>query len=377
MQGAGLKRRHAEIAGAGFAGLTGAIALRQRGWTVRVHESSAELRAFGAGIFIWENGLRVLRAVDACDDVMRGAHQAPGYEGRNAANERISYEVFGPQRGTRMLTMTRQHLYRAMLASAERAGVDILTRSEVAAARPSGELVTADGRSWPADLVVGADGVGSSVRRSLGLEPRRTSFDFGVTRLLVARGESDVPGTDPDNVINFWSRDHRILYVPCNAQELYLALGARHSDRAGTAIPVRKDVWSGAFPFLANVIGRIGEQGRYDTYETLRLDAWSAGRVALVGDSAHGMPPTLGQGAGCAMMNALSLAVFAAEADDIEAALARWQAQERGLTDHTQDVSSRYAATRAGSTGHSKWDAAALRAAHHIPTGTAEVTVHE
>ena len=57
--------RHAEIAGAGFAGLAAAIALRQRGWTVRVHEAAKELRAFGAGIFIWENGLRVLKAVGA------------------------------------------------------------------------------------------------------------------------------------------------------------------------------------------------------------------------------------------------------------------------------------------------------------------------
>jgi 2-methyl-3-hydroxypyridine 5-carboxylic acid dioxygenase len=372
-----MKPRHAEIAGAGFAGLTAAIALRQRGWTVRVHESSPELRAFGAGIFIWENGLRVLRAVGAYEEVVKGAHQAPGYEGRNAANQRISYEQFGPQRGTRMLTMTRQHLYRAMLASAQRAGVEILTRSEVAAARPSGELVTADQRSWKADLVIGADGVRSNVRRSLGMEPRRTSFDFGVTRLLIPRGpdggKRDLSGTDSDNVINFWSDDYRILYVPCNAEELYLAMGARHSDAAGTSIPVRKDVWIAAFPFLANVLERIGTQGRYDTYETLRLDSWSAGRVALVGDSAHGMPPTLGQGAGCAMMNALSIAVTVAEADDVAQALVRWEKQERPLTDHTQNVSSRYAATRAGSTGASKWDDEAMRTSLHIPTGTVEL----
>jgi len=64
---------HAEIAGAGFAGLAAAIALRQRGWSVRVHEKEAALRAFGAGIFVWENGLRVLHAIGAYDDVVRGA----------------------------------------------------------------------------------------------------------------------------------------------------------------------------------------------------------------------------------------------------------------------------------------------------------------
>ena len=73
---------HAEIAGAGFAGLAAAIALRQRGWRARVHENEAALRAFGAGIFVWENGLRVLHAIGAYDDVVRGRHAAPAYSSR-------------------------------------------------------------------------------------------------------------------------------------------------------------------------------------------------------------------------------------------------------------------------------------------------------
>ena len=55
-----MKQRHAEIVGAGFAGLTAACALAQRGWSVRVHERADRLRTTGAGIYIYENGLRVL-----------------------------------------------------------------------------------------------------------------------------------------------------------------------------------------------------------------------------------------------------------------------------------------------------------------------------
>ena len=51
------------IAGAGFAGLTAATALAQRGWNVTVFERQAQLRASGAGIYIWENGLRILEAL--------------------------------------------------------------------------------------------------------------------------------------------------------------------------------------------------------------------------------------------------------------------------------------------------------------------------
>jgi 2-methyl-3-hydroxypyridine 5-carboxylic acid dioxygenase len=161
--------------------------------------------------------------------------------------------------------------------------------------------------------------------------------------------------------------------VPCNASELYLALAARDSDKVSTALPVRKDVWTNAFPFLAPMFERIGTEGRYDTYETNVLETWSVGAAALVGDSAHSMPPTLGQGAGCALMNALGLAVCVAEAPDVLTGLRLWQERERPLTDHTQTISSRYAETRAGSDGESKWDAAAMRAARHLPTGTEDV----
>src|SRR5262245_52760582 len=154
--------RHAEIAGAGFAGLVAAIALRQRGWSVRVHESGAELRAFGAGIFVWENGLRVLKAVGAYDEVMKGAHQGITYETRHDGNLVTAYS-FTPEQGTRMVTMTRQHLYSAIIHAAEREGVEIGTSSEAIGATSDGVLMTAGGGEFKGDLVVGADGVRSRV----------------------------------------------------------------------------------------------------------------------------------------------------------------------------------------------------------------------
>ena len=57
--------RVAEVAGAGLGGLAVATALAQRGWSVRVHERAPELRMFGAGIWLWENGLRSLRLIGA------------------------------------------------------------------------------------------------------------------------------------------------------------------------------------------------------------------------------------------------------------------------------------------------------------------------
>jgi hypothetical protein len=74
-------------------------------------------------------------------------------------------------------------------------------------------------------------------------------------------------------------------------------------------------------------------------------------------------------------MNALGLAVALEETADIPAALLAWEARERPLTDHTQDVSQRIAQERTGADGRSKWTPEAMRTALHVPTGTQHLAV--
>ena len=365
--------RHAEIAGAGFAGLVAAIALAERGWSVRVHEKDGVLRAFGAGIFIWENGLRVLKAIGAYEAVMHGAHEAIIHETR-LDNRIIAELAFTPALGSRMITMTRQHLYSAILGRAQQCGVEVVTGSEAIGATGDGTLLTASGHAHRADLVIGADGVKSKVRDSLGLLSNRSPCADGIVRVLAPRCKDELgPGTW-DHVIDFWKADRslRILYCPCNERDLYFAMMAPVTNLEASAVPLRHDVWVAAFPQLEPVIRKIDASGRYDAYETTSLTRWSSGRVAIVGDAAHAMVPTLGQGAGTAMMNALSLAVHLDTAPTIEAALAAWEARERPLTDHTQRRSDLTARQRLMATGEG-WTDEALRAARHIPTGTSHL----
>jgi len=191
----------------------------------------------------------------------------------------------------------------------------------------------------------------------------------GIVRVLAPRLTQELGPGNWDHVIDFWrmrGRPLRILYVPCNARDLYLAMMAPVADREATAIPIRTEIWLAAFPQLAPVIRALSAGGRYDAYETTKLLRWSSGRVAIVGDAAHAMTPTLGQGAGTAMMNALALAVALERGPTIERALEEWEQRERPLTEHTQDCSAEIAAERR----LSRWDANTLRAANHVPTGT-------
>jgi 2-methyl-3-hydroxypyridine 5-carboxylic acid dioxygenase len=343
---------HAEIAGAGFAGLTAAAALARRGWTVRVHEKDRELRAFGAGIVLWENGLRVIEAIGGYEHLVTNSATPPVYETRYQ-HETVSRETFG---AIRWRTMTRAHLYASLLGAAQRAGAEILVNSEVVGATPDGRIELASGETRQADLVVGADGVGSRVRDSLDFKQTRTKSHDGITRLLVPRKKAELGPGDWDNIIDFWNlkpRVLRILYTPCNDNDLYLALMAPVEDKQGSRVPIDFDLWAENFPELRPVLEEAAKlHGRYDGYETTVLDKWTVGNVALVGDAAHAMCPALAQGAGCGMMNAYSLAASVSRGHELESALADWEQRERAITDRCQERSAWFAATRSMAKGN-------------------------
>jgi 2-polyprenyl-6-methoxyphenol hydroxylase-like FAD-dependent oxidoreductase len=157
---------HAEIVGAGFAGLTAACALAQRGWSVRVHERADQLRTTGAGIYVYENGLRVLEAVGAYEAAIAGAPMAHTREVRDDRNRVISVHRW---MGSRVFSIVRQNIINALAGAATKAGVEIVTGSAATVATAAGELALANGQRLNPDLIVGADGCGSCVRDSLGL----------------------------------------------------------------------------------------------------------------------------------------------------------------------------------------------------------------
>ena len=372
--------RHAEIAGAGIGGLTTATALALRGWTVRVHERSANLRVVGAGIYVWENGLRVLQAIGAYEEAVRGCHQGWMRETRDDRNRTVAVAKWSTEPPRRVLSIARQQLLEALASAATKAQVELRFNSAAVAAEPDGTIVLANGERLKADLVVAADGVNSRIRDLLGLLKSRVRHADGCIRVMVPRTAEEAESIEGRKYIEYWSGTRRILKTPCSRAELYLALTALDDDAEAKALPLRKDVWKASFPHLGELIDRIDDQGRWDVFETVRLYRWSVGRVAVLGDAAHAMAPNLGQGGGCAMMNGLALATALDETRDIEHALRFWEARERPLTEHTQRVSALYSrvttlpprirAIVLWLAGKSRWVIEQReRTALHVPTG--------
>ncbi|BDU08874.1 FAD-dependent oxidoreductase [Nocardia cyriacigeorgica] len=334
--------RHAEVIGGGIGGLTAATALAQQGWSVRLHERQSAIRAIGAGIYVWDNGLSALEEIGAFADATRGAHIGPAIEARSR-NGRTLYRIdINADDEPRCYTLLRDRLIEALVQAATRAGVDLVTDSAVVAADPDGRVEFKDGRATSADLIVVANGVHSRLRDRLGLTARRIQMREGAARLMVPASADYLPAADSVKHLEHFQGRRRLLYTPCTPEHVYLALVTDSDDAATRGDHLDVDSWVRSFPYLETLLRTTPDvQIRWDNFEFIRLKAWSRGKVALLGDAAHAQPPYLGQGGGTAMINAVSLAATVSAGLPLPEALARWEREQRPGIERTQKTSYR------------------------------------
>ena len=324
------------ISGGGIGGLATAAALGQRGWRVTVFESQPELRAAGSGIYLHNNGLAVLTELGAYERVMRNPFMGRGVEQRDHRGEVILPAMLPP--GRQVVSVPRRDLLAGLEQAARAAGVRIVTGADVVEARADGSLIFANGDRVTADLAIGCDGVASPVRRALGLEQYHERTAEGALRTTIRATQADMPEDARDRCVENWNGTRRLLITPINEAEIYLALTCRADDREARDTSIRP-CWKESFPDWAHLLERIVDQVTWNVYSVIKCKAWSAGRTCILGDAAHAQPPNLGQGGGMAMQNGLALAAFmanVADARDVPAALAAWEAAMRPLVDTCQ-----------------------------------------
>ncbi|RII13985.1 FAD-dependent urate hydroxylase [Streptomyces sp. YIM 130001] len=345
------------IIGGGIGGLTAAVALHRRGWQVTVLERAASLEPVGAGISLAPNGQRALDVIGLGDPVRElAAWQGPGGlrtpGGRWLA--RTDSAATARRFGSTLVLLHRATLIDRLRAELPQDAVRVDSPAELTdpggTTRPA--TVTTTAGEEQADLVVGADGINSQVRRALFPDHPGTVYaGFTTWRCVVpSAGREFAPHET-------WGRGRLWGSQPLKDGRIY-AYAAAAVPAGGSApdseLAELRRVFGGWHQPIPAILDAAAPEDvlRNDVrYVKQPLPAYHRGRVALLGDAAHAMPPSLGQGGNQAIEDAVVLAHHTPGEAELGLALA---AYTRDRLPRTMDVVRRSVRTGRATTVRSR-----------------------
>jgi FAD-dependent urate hydroxylase len=307
------------IIGAGMAGLTTGIALRQAGYQIAIYDRVKELKPAGAAISLWSNGVKVLNRLGLAKPLaaIGGDMRAVGYFDAFSGDPltEFSLDPLIQAVGQPPYPVSRTDLQNLLLDAVGRENVHL--DSKLISLEDDGEKITAhleDGRKITADLLVGADGTHSIVRSHV----LRRSVDRRYAGYVNWNGL--VPISHDLGPANQWSTHvgdaKRVSLMPVAGNRFYFFFDVPlEKDTPTDPAKIREELaahfqnWA---PPVQKLIERLNPATttRVEIHDVAPLETLSRGRVALVGDSGHSTAPDLGQGGCMAMESALILANF-------------------------------------------------------------------
>lgn len=313
------------IAGAGVAGLATARALAMRGAQVTVLEQAPELGEIGAGLQVGPNGARALghlgldAAVAAAGLACRAVVLRDGLSGRVLSRLELS--------GRDWWLLHRADLLAVLAEGAQAAGARIETGARVAAVEGAG-MRLADGRTRPADLAIGADGLKSQVRRHLnGAETPFFTGQVAWRALIPGDGgaaEAQVFMAPGRHLVTYPLRGHALRNIV--AVEERAAWADDGWSHAGDPQAMRA-AFAGFGGPVAEWLSAVDRCWLWGLFRHPVAPVWQRDGVAILGDAAHPTLPFLAQGANLALEDAVSLAAHLDRSG--LAALPAWEAARR------------------------------------------------
>jgi 2-polyprenyl-6-methoxyphenol hydroxylase-like FAD-dependent oxidoreductase len=319
------RSERAVVIGGGIGGMATAAALVNAGVDAAVFEQSPELGEIGAGVGLQIRAMKALREMKLFEAVLDIGEQIQRLEIRSWNGRRLAsipVAEISRELGAPALVVHRAELLDVLARGLLDAG-RVTLGARCVSVRDEGDTSTAtfeDGSEQSGSLLVGADGVRSVVRRTVVGDTELREPGFLAWRAMPQFEHDAVAGG--------------VAHIAIGRGRLFgLFPGSRgRTFWFGSGIPRRdgdlpRDQWKsealkdyeGWFEPVETVIEAtdVSQIYRNPLYDRKPLTSWGSGRITLVGDAAHPMLPTLGQGAGQAVEDAAALATQVGRVGDI------------------------------------------------------------
>lgn len=341
------------IVGGGVAGLTAALALHQKDLTPIVLERAEAFSEVGAGLQLGPNAVKVLDAL-GLGEGLRAAADVPaalairsGYSNEPGLTIALGQAAEARWRAP-YLHILRADLVRVLEAAARERGIELRLGSAVCAVQEASNTVSITlegGEHLEADVAVAADGVRSPIRKALWGEDAPTYAGSVAWRAVV---DMTVLGRHrPEGAATVWTGRgcHAVTY---NVRGGTLANLVAVVDTPNEALQSWQETGSGnevlahfrGFqPTVLRLIRKTARLHKWGIYERPLAEQWMRGRVCLLGDACHALPPFLAQGAGMAIEDAYLLARALESAPDYASAYRTYQRMRQARVKRVQETS--------------------------------------
>ena len=336
------------IVGGGIAGSTTGIALVKAGIAAAIYEShERDAAGVGAWLTFASNGIDALSTLELGDAVGSCGFATTRMRMFNHTGRLLAEFPFGAPRpdGVQPHSVRRADLYRVLRDTAAERGVPVHYGKRLVGAGPRGLGVRAffaDGTHTDADVLIGADGLRSTVRTVI--DPRAPRARYG--GLLNTGGfarSGSLParfGNDPGTLYFRFGRRCFLGHVtaPDGATWWFANPPSKRELSREELAGIGEDTWRRRLlelfdgddvPATALLEGSSRVFAGWNTYDFPAVPHWRRGCMVVIGDAAHAASPAAGQGASMAVEDAVTLARALRDAPDIPTALRSYEDQRR------------------------------------------------
>lgn len=341
------------VIGGGIAGTTTALALHKAGFDVSVYEAHPDsAEDIGAFLTLASNGMRALAQIDASAAVTAAGFPLTSIRVLDGAGTEVAQRPLGEADNPvlRYRCLRRGELSAALQTEAARRGISIRHGASLASVQDGPDRVTAhftDGSTATGDLLIGADGLNSTVRRTFApaTQPRYAGeyVFYGYTtsatlaeeaddeRFTMVRGSAASFGhaVSPGGQTYWFAR---VAGEPLSADEIAHGTPAQWRE---LLLPLLREDATPA----AGIVATTDDILVTNATEIPPGAPWRSERILLAGDAAHAASPATGQGASMAMEDAVILAKALRDTPDTDTALSVYETLRRPRVEHNTTVS--------------------------------------
>jgi 2-polyprenyl-6-methoxyphenol hydroxylase-like FAD-dependent oxidoreductase len=326
--------KKALIVGGGLGGLSAGIALRKAGIEVEIIEINSEFNVYGVGIIQQANALRALDALGVADEAMRRG--SPYGKVKMCLPHGMQIGEAGTPPMGRFPShngISRKILHEVLHDGAVANGVKFrmgLTVGDIENNENEANVKFTDGSTETYDLVVGADGIYSKVRKMIFGDFEPQYIGSSVWRYAFKRP------ADMETGYMYFGKKTKVGMIPMTEDSIYMFVVAAEGDD-NPIIPqeefvARMKAHLAEYPvkMVADVVEQITDPKGiiYSPLKTLMMPLpWYKNRVVMLGDSVHATIPQLGSGAALAIEDAVVLGELLQTEDNLNAVFEKYIAR--------------------------------------------------